>query len=94
VLLSAELRSDLVESKGYGFGMALFVDAGDVNRELDVTKLHCATGGGVRLKTALGTLRADVGVRLNRLAALEPDGAANPDPGQRVAFHVSFGEAF
>jgi translocation and assembly module TamA len=96
VLLQAELRSDLLEAASYGVSMAVFVDAGDVTAadKLDMTRLHCATGGGLRLKTVLGTLRADVGVRLNRLAAMESDGAANPDPGQRVAFHVSFGEAF
>jgi outer membrane translocation and assembly module TamA len=76
--------------------MALFVDAGDVAaaNKLDITQLHYATGGGLRVKTALGVLRTDLGVRLNRLAAAQPDGAANPDPGQRLAFHVSFGQAF
>src|SRR5262249_30668899 len=70
VLLSGELRADLVEARGYGLSLAAFVDAGDVTAadKLQMARLHCATGGGVRLKTLLGTLRADVGVRLNRLA--------------------------
>jgi outer membrane protein assembly factor BamA len=60
----------------------------------DFWDLHYAVGGGLRYKTLLGTLRFDVGVRLNRTTAFQPDGAPNPDPGQRVAFHLSLGEAF
>jgi translocation and assembly module TamA len=96
LLAQAELRSDLVRFAGSWLAMALFVDAGDATaaNKLDVTQLHYATGGGLRLKTALGVLRTDLGVRLNRLASAQPDGVANPDPGQRLAFHVSFGQAF
>ena len=41
---------------------------------VDITNLHWAAGGGVRFKTIIGTLRFDVGVRLNRLAAMEAKG--------------------
>ncbi len=58
------------------------------------SKLHTAVGGGLRYKTVIGTIRADVGVRLNRTAPCETDGTPNPDPGQRVAFHISIGESF
>jgi len=54
--------------------------------------LHIAVGGGLRYKTAVGTIRADVGVRLNRLSDFQPDGTPNPDPHQPVAFHLSIGE--
>ena len=64
------------------------------NSSVQLTNLHYAAGGGVRFKTLIGTLRFDVGVRLNRLDAMEADGTPNPDPGQRVAYHVSVGEAF
>lgn len=62
--------------------------------QVDFGKLHYAVGGGLRYKTIIGTLRVDVGVRLNRLAVCEPDGTPNPDPGDRLAFHVSIGEPF
>jgi len=61
---------------------------------LDLARLHYASGGGLRYKTLIGTVRADVGVRLNRTSAMEPDGTPNPDPGSRVAFHLSIGEPF
>jgi translocation and assembly module TamA len=96
VLAQAELRSDLVRFGANWLAMALFLDAGDVAaaNQLDVAQLHYATGGGLRVKTALGVLRTDLGVRLNRLTPAQSDGAPNPDPGQRLAFHVSFGQAF
>jgi translocation and assembly module TamA len=56
--------------------------------------LNYAVGGGLRYHTPIGTITADVGVRLNRLAPCQPDGTPNPDPGQRIAFHISIGEAF
>jgi hypothetical protein len=33
-------------------------------------------------------------VRLNRLSLKEADGYENPDPDQRIAYHISIGEAF
>ena len=67
-------------------------------RTIDVTQLHWAVGGGVRLKTSIGTLRIDVGVRLNRKNAVAnadgTTGAPEPDPGSWGAFHLSIGEAF
>ena len=67
---------------------------GNVPSSVDFTNLHWATGGGLRYKTVIGTIRFDLGVRLNRLAPFEPNGVPNPDPGQRLAFHISVGEAF
>jgi outer membrane protein assembly factor BamA len=100
-LTQVELRVRAVLLFGAWLELAGFVDAGDVaaptglpHDRLDMADLHYATGGGVRYKTIIGTLRADVGVRLNRLSAAEPDGRTNPDPGARVAFHISIGEPF
>jgi hypothetical protein len=56
--------------------------------------LHLAAGGGLRYRTLIGTIRVDLGVRLNRLSPREPNGTPNPDPGQRFAFHISVGESF
>jgi translocation and assembly module TamA len=107
-LAQLELRVDLFRLAGNRLAAAAFLDGGDVaapacascmlpaaaSTRIDFAQLHWATGGGLRYHTVIGTLRADVGVRLNRLSATEPDGLPNPDPGQRVAFHISVGEAF
>ena len=63
------------------------------NNQLAHLRLH-AVGGGLRYKTVIGTIRADIGVRVNRTAPCETDGTPNPDPGSRVAFHISIGESF
>ena len=110
VLVSAELRVDVLRLFGQWLVVAAFVDGGDVggpscggssscasaavHSGVDWGDLHWAAGGGLRYRTVIGSIRADVGVRLNRLSAFEPDGRPNPDPGQRVAFHLSLGEAF
>jgi translocation and assembly module TamA len=67
---------------------------GNVPSSIDFTDLHWASGGGLRYKTVIGTIRFDLGVRLNRLSPFEANGVPNPDPGQRFAFHISVGEAF
>ncbi|MDB4964963.1 MAG: hypothetical protein JWN44_652 [Myxococcales bacterium] len=109
LLAQAELRVNLFSIANNWVALAGFFDAGDVsapscstdecravyrNTAVQITNLHLAAGGGLRFKTIIGTLRFDVGVRLNRLADFEPDGTPNPDPHQRVAYHVSVGEAF
>jgi outer membrane protein insertion porin family/translocation and assembly module TamA len=62
------------------FGAAIFCDAGDVSaRELDVrlTHLHLACGAGARYDTPLGTIRLDIGYRIQPLQVLGyPDEAA------------------
>jgi translocation and assembly module TamA len=110
VLVSAELRIDVARPFGQWLVLAAFIDGGDVGgpscggsgscanvptrSAVDWRNLHWAAGGGLRYRTIVGSIRADVGVRLNRVAAVEPDGTPNPDPGQRIAFHLSLGEAF
>jgi translocation and assembly module TamA len=108
-LAQLELRVRLFRLAGNWLAAAAFLDGGDVaapacaqscqlppaaSTRIDFADLHWATGGGLRYHTVIGTLRADVGVRLNRLSATESNGLPNPDPGQRVAFHISVGEAF
>jgi outer membrane protein assembly factor BamA len=111
LLLQAELRAAFGDGP-LGLGLAAFLDAGDVAAPscascgagalgyagIDVHKLHVAAGGGLRLRTPVGSLRLDVGVRLNRFSPTEADGTPNPDPAsqwwQRVAVHLSIGEAF
>lgn len=103
-LVSLEVRVDLVRLAGNMLSFAGFCDAGDVGRAkgddvsgwkygVDWAHLHTAVGGGLRYRTPIGTVRADVGVRLNRVSATT-DGRPNPDPGQRAAFHISLAEAF
>jgi translocation and assembly module TamA len=69
-------------------------DAVPYSDHIDLTRLHVAVGGGLRYKTVIGTVRFDLGVRLNRLSLKEADGYENPDPDQRIAYHISIGEAF
>lgn len=109
VLLQAELRCDIVKIFGQWLSFAAFLDAGDVGAPncgtggcgnlitpggVNWGDLNYATGGGLRYRTVIGTIRFDLGIRLNRLSPTEPDGTPNADPGQRFAFHISVGEAF
>ncbi len=106
-----ELRVGLFKLAGNWLSLVAFSDAGDVAAprptsnsaavpylgNIDVTRLHVAVGGGLRYKTVIGTIRFDLGVRLNRLDDIEGTGAneiENPDPNQRIAYHISIGEAF
>jgi outer membrane translocation and assembly module TamA len=68
-----------------------FLDGADVTLtpgQLDLGDLHWAAGLGLRYDTLVGPIRFDVGYRLNRF------GAEEPDPGDRLAFHLSMGQAF
>jgi outer membrane translocation and assembly module TamA len=55
---------------------------------LDLGNLHWAVGGGLRLMTIVGPVRLDIGYRLNRT------GAMDPEPGTRYTYHLTIGEAF
>lgn len=91
LLTSAEVRVDLFKILDQMFGMVAFVDLGDVVlelSELDVANLHIAVGPGLRLTTPVGVVRLDIGFRVNRQSA------ADPDPNSPFAFHLSLGEAF
>ena len=74
-----------------GLGGVVFLDAGDVEpstSDLALDRLAVAVGAGLRLHTVVGPVRADLGYRLNRF------GADDPEPGTTFAFHLSLGEAF
>jgi outer membrane protein assembly factor BamA len=97
VLLQAELRVNVVQIFKQWLSLAAFFDSGDVvsaGQNVSFGNLYHAVGGGLRYKTVIGTVRFDLGVRLNRLTPFEADGTPNADPGQRFAFHLSVGEAF
>jgi outer membrane protein assembly factor BamA len=90
-LISSELRIQVTKLGGNWLGIAPFFDAGDVTArfsDLELKNLNLATGAALQYLTPVGVVRAGLGIRLNRL------GPGNPDPGDRVAFHISIGEAF
>lgn len=113
LLLQGEARVHVFHLFGQWVSLVGFVDAGDVAAPacvggacgridylsaIDFRLLHVAVGGGLRYQTIVGTIRADLGVRLNRLDEFENTDSGmviqNPDPGSRLAFHISIGEAF
>ncbi|HET7506167.1 MAG TPA: BamA/TamA family outer membrane protein [Kofleriaceae bacterium] len=86
-----EARVPVTTVRNMPLGFAVFLDGGDVTDrapDLDFTNLHWAVGTGLRLQTAVGPARLDVGYRLNRTELGEPDA------GSHFAYHLSIGEAF
>ncbi|HJL43792.1 MAG TPA: BamA/TamA family outer membrane protein [Myxococcales bacterium LLY-WYZ-16_1] len=89
---NVELRLDLFRLFGSMFGMVAFLDGADsvLNLEdLDPLNLHWAAGAGLRYRTPIGPLRFDIGFRLNRT-----DGVLPAEGLERLAWHISLGEAF
>jgi len=87
VILNAELRIPVWRS----FGLVTFVDAGQVFRrvdDFDVGEIRPAVGMGVRFKSPVGPIRADLGVKL------QPQTFADGSREQRTAFYISIGQAF
>ena len=96
-LLSFESRIDVYRMSGNWIGVIPFVDGGDVTArvgDLDLGNLHWATGLALDYQTPIGVIRAGAGVRLNRVDCPMTQPTCTPDPGQRVAFHITLGEAF
>jgi translocation and assembly module TamA len=99
VLLSADLRWRMFKLFGFWLGLGPFIDYGDSRESFDAIDfgdMHAAVGGSLKYKTPFGLIRIDVAVRLNRVSdtsksTTEPD---NPDPGERLAFSITLGEAF
>ena len=97
--MSLELRASLSKLAGLVF----FVDTSDVTREAASFRLaypHLSVGSGFRLRTPVGAVRFDLGLRVPYLqhfgeAAL-PAGEGEPNTflGLPVAFHFGLGEAF
>ncbi len=89
--LSAEVRFPLFTIKTLPIGGVVFLDGADVKEgadEIKLGELHLASGGGLRALTPIGSVRFDIGVRLNRRGPTEPSGDS------RFAYHLSIGEAF
>jgi outer membrane protein assembly factor BamA len=97
VLISAEARLPTFKLGQEYLLLGLFGDAGDVTVHYDdivLDRLHWAVGLGLRYPTPAGPVRLDLGIRLNRLDAMEPDGTVNPDPGRRLVLSFAVGESF
>jgi len=87
----AEVRLDLVKLFSNWLGLAGFIDGGDATRDpadLSMSNLHWAAGFGLRLRTLIGPVRADIAWRLNR------KGTGTLDALETYAWHLSLGEAF
>jgi outer membrane protein insertion porin family len=82
LLLSGELRVPV----WHDLGAVGFVDGGNVYRrvsEMDLTQLRGAVGFGLRYRSFIGTVRVDLGFKLDR------------QPNERpTALHFSLGQAF
>jgi translocation and assembly module TamA len=88
---SVEARARLGRIRGVRVGAVVFLDGGDVTEaesQIELANLHWAAGAGVRAFTPIGPVRLDLGYRLNRR------GAGEPEPDSRFALHLSIGEAF
>ncbi len=84
------------------FGLALFLDGGDVSRgtSFRFDHLQLSAGGGIRYQTLIGPLRLDVGYRIPGAQVL---GGEDPPPRFLLdlgffrfagALHITIGEAF
>jgi len=82
VIFNAEARVALLR----GLQVVPFVDVGNVfeqAKDVALTELRTAVGGGFRYKSPVGPLRIDLGFKIH------------PQPGEgRSAWFVSFGQAF
>ena len=75
-------------------GGAAFVDAGNVwanDWELHPGDLRAAIGAGLRYRTPIGAIRADVGWQLNPMTGLVIDGVPES---RRFRIHFSIGQSF
>jgi outer membrane protein insertion porin family/translocation and assembly module TamA len=97
--MSLELRLSLSKLAGLVF----FVDTSDVTREtlsFRATYPHLSLGSGFRLRTPVGAVRFDLGLRVPYLQHIGepalPPGEGEPDTflGLPMAFHFGLGEAF
>jgi outer membrane translocation and assembly module TamA len=82
LLLSGELRVPV----WHDLGAVGFVDGGNVYRrvtEMDLTVLRGAVGFGLRYRSFIGTVRVDLGFKLDRRPNERP-----------TALHFSLGQAF
>ncbi|RNC83827.1 MAG: hypothetical protein ED557_08625 [Balneola sp.] len=96
---NVELRQDL-NGILKGFGMAAFLDGGQVWSELgdiDFSGLQFGVGGGLRYQSPIGPIRIDVGYKINPSRADLNRFDGGIDEGNwtdRWAIHFSIGQAF
>ncbi len=86
-----EARLRVFKFFGSWVGIVGFIDGADVVNALDnidPINLHWAAGGGLRYYTPIGAIRTDLGYRLNRR------GATEPQPMNHWTWHLTLGEAF
>jgi outer membrane translocation and assembly module TamA len=91
VLFSLEVRVAVTKISDLWLRLVPFVDAGDVTPafvDLDLRNLNVAVGLDIEYQTPVGAVRAGLGVRVNRM------GDGNPDPNDRIAYHITIGQAF
>lgn len=93
-----EIRQDL-NSFIKGFGMAFFLDGGQVWRKVDNLNsrpLQFGAGGGIRYQSPIGPIRVDVGYKLNPTAAdlNRYQGGDYGNGWNRLGIHFSIGQAF
>jgi translocation and assembly module TamA len=74
---------------GTNFGTAVFLDAGNVSKNLDPLNgaLKFGTGAGMRYYTPIGAIRLDVAVPLERRTT-------QPNPDDRFEIYIGLGQAF
>jgi translocation and assembly module TamA len=74
---------------GTNFGTAVFLDAGNVSKNLDPLNgaLKFGTGAGLRYYTPIGAIRLDVAVPLERRTT-------HPNPDDRFEIYIGLGQAF
>ena len=98
LVFNVELRQDL-DFLFPGFGMAAFLDGGQVWRSLramDERPIQFGGGGGLRYNSPIGPLRIDIGYKIN---PLEEDLHRYEDQDRgsvwnRLGIHFSIGQAF
>ena len=97
VLFSGDIRVRVVKLLGNWLHAGVFADGGDSVLDFDdleMGNLHWAVGGSLMYVTPFGAINFSLGARLNRLALHEDNGIYNPDPDERLAFHIILGGAF
>jgi len=82
-----------------GFGMGLFLDGGQVWRDIrrvDERPIQFGAGGGLRYQSPIGPIRIDVGYKMNPtdedLGIFGENGSSNT--WDRIGIHFSIGQAF
>src|SRR5437660_1648937 len=76
---------------GTNFGTAVFVDAGNVSKNLNPLngELRFGAGAGLRYYTPIGPIRLDVAVPIQRLS-----GKGVPNPDDPFQIYIGLGQAF